>query len=1034
MKRILLTFVSLALLTLSIAAQAQDKVVSGKVTGSDDGLPLPQVTVLIKGTTRGVPTDMDGNYRLEVPTGATLVFRYLGYVTQEVVIGNQTVLNIQLAPDATSLGDVVVTAQGIVKDKKSLGYAIGQVEKDLIETRPEPDVARLLKGKVTGVDVITPGGFFGRQAQIVIRGQSSATGNNNALVVVDGVYYDFDRFQDLDPNNIADINILKGLAASALYGQEGRNGVIIVTTKTSQKIDNDTNFSLTVNQQMVMNEVSNLPDFQNIYGQGADNNPNVTFIGNWGGRFDGGFTVPGHYATGSVPGYDVLFPDLQGNVPYQAFPNNVSDFFDKNFGSNTSINANAVSGKTSIGFSTSLVEQDGYIKENNQRRLNLGTSINSELTKGLTLNTTFTYSENKVNRPTFNVFDRLLYLPRNLDIQGLPFESPVDGSSVFYRADLENPRWQLKNTSIKSVRKGFLGKVALTWDINDKFSIGYRLGLDTYNTMSYTKINKGGLSNQGLGSMSTSNSQRVNYDHNILFNANAISLTPDLELTANVGLRSRSLNSESFGLTSTGQVVFGFFRHGNFTSHQADGNIDRRTNTMSIYGQAELAYRDYLFVTLAGANDWGSQVEEENQSLFYPSASVAFLPTTVWQSLQSDVLNSLKVRFGYGTSAGYPNPFQTRPVLSADAQAFVTNGGTNISTNAISSFQPNPDLKPERLQEVEFGIDAKLFDYKVDLQLSLYKRISKDQVLGRSLPVSTGFSSTVINAGQIDTKGLEAGITVYPIQSNDFTWSIINNFTAYETTVIDLPEEFINLANGLNYAIEGQPLNVFRLDYVVRDSEGNALINPEDGTVIGSGEAGLPDRVIGDPNPDFKYTMINGLKYKNLSLNIQVDYTHGGDIYSSTANNLLRRGTTRDTENREGTYIIPGYYGNPTTGEVILDENGNKIRNTIQLGANDLYFLNTIDVSDNSVYDGTTLRIREINLGYNLPSKLVEKSPFRSVNVSFNIQNVWFKAFNLPEYMNLDTEVSSNNPNGRGWDTQADPTMRQYAVSLRLTL
>lgn len=1034
MKRVLLTFVTLGLLAFSSTAQAQDKVVTGRVTGSDDGLPLPQVTVLIKGTTQGAPTDMDGNYRVQVPEGATLVFRYLGYITQEVPVGNQTVINIVLSPDATALGEVVVTAQGIARDAKSLGYSIGQVEQELIESRPEPDVARLLKGKVPGVDVITPGGFLGRQANIQIRGQSSATGNNNALVVVDGVYYDFERFQDLDPNNIADINVLKGLAASALYGQEGRNGVIIVTTRTSKELEGNRDFTLTINQQMVMNEVSNLPDFQNTYGQGADNFPNVTYIGNWGGRFDDNYTVRNHYGTGSVPGYDVIFPELQVDVPYQAFPDNVNDFFGQNFGSNTSINANAVSGKTSIGFSTALVEQAGYIAENNQRRLNLGTSINSQLTDHITLNTTFTYSENKVNRPTFNVFDRLLYLPRNLDIQGLPFENPLDNSSVFYRADLENPRWQLKNTSIQSMRKGFLGKVALTWNLNDRFSIGYRLGLDTYNTMSYVRINKGGLSNQGIGSMSTSNSQSVNYDHNILINANAIELTPDLELTANLGMRSRSLNSEAFGLTSSGQVVYGFFRHGNFTSHLPNGNIDRRVNTLSAYGQAELAYRDYMFLTLAGANDWGSQVEEENRSLFYPSASVSFLPTTVWESLQSDVLNYLKVRFGYGTSAGFPGPFQTRPILSADAQAFITNNGTNISTNAISSFQPNPDLKPERLQEFEFGIDSRLFNNKVDVDLSFYKRISKDQVLGRSLPVSTGFSSTVINAGRIDTKGLEAAITVYPVQSNDFTWSIINNFTAYETTVIDLPEEFINLANGLNFAIEGQPLNVFRLSYVVRDEEGNALINPEDGTIIGSGEAGLPNKVVGDPNPDFKYTMINSLRYKNFRLNVQFDYVHGGDIYSLTANNLLRRGTTRDTEDRDGTYIIPGYYGNPTTGEVLRDESGNKIRNRIQLGANDLYFLNTIDVNDNSVYDGTTLRIREINLSYVLPDFLIQKSPFKAADISFNIQNVWFRAFNMPKYMNLDTEVSSSNSNGRGFDTQADPTMRQYAVSLRLTL
>lgn len=1035
MNRNLLTLFMLVAFMSANIAFAQTRSVTGKVTGSDDGLPLPGVSILIKGTTQGAATDADGNYTLPgVSDNTVLIFRYLGYITQEITVGNQSVINLVLDPDAVALGEVVVTAQGIAREKKSLGYAIGEVSKDLLEARPEADVGRLLRGKVAGVEISFPGGFLGQAPNINIRGLSSATGTNNPLVIVDGVYYDFARFQDLDPNNIEDINILKGLSASALYGQEGRNGVLIVSTKTASTRGNDGDFSLSVNQQFIANQVSNLPEFQNTYGQGADNFPNVTFIGGWGGRFDDDYIVPGHYATGRVPGLDLVFPDLQGDVPYQAFPNNVSDFFKTNYGTNTSANVNGTIGKTSVGFSTAYVDQTGYIKENSLRRFNFATSINTTIKDKLTLSTNFSYSEFDRKRPTFNFFDRLLYLPRNLDIQGLPFENPVDGSSVFYRPDLENPLWQLKNTQDLRRRRGFLGSTQLTWNITDKFSLGYRFGIDYYSTIDRFTRNKGGLVNQGIGGMSNESSQNTNFDHNFLFQGAGLQLSDDLELNVTAGLNMRSFNSSSFGISSTGQVVYNFFRHGNFTDHQPTGNVERRTNIVGLYGQAELAYRNYLFLTLSGRNDWGSQVEKENRSLFYPSASVSFVPTDVWEGMKSNVLNSLRVRAGYGTSAGFPSPFLTRPTLSADAQAFVTPGGQNISTNAISTFQPNPDLRPEQLKEFEAGINAKLFDYKVDLDLSIYKRISEDQVLGRSLPTSTGFTNTVINAGRIDTKGLELALTVYPIQTNNFEWRIINNFTTYETTVKELPEEFINLANGLNFAIEGQPMSVFRLGYVVRDEEGNALINPEDGTIIGSGEAGLPDKVVGDPNPDFQYTMINGLTYKNWSMNIQIEYTHGGDIYSQTASNLLRRGTTRDTEDREGSYIIPGVYGNPSNGEVILDENGQKIRNQIQLGANDLYFLNTIDVNENLVFDATRLRIREINLNYSLPADLINKTPFRAVSISANVQNLWFRAFNFPKYMNFDPEVSSNNPNGRGFDTQSDPTMRQFSLGLNLTL
>lgn len=1036
MKRILLTCVMLVFAVFTTTALAQNRTVSGKVTGSDDGLSLPQVTIRLKGTQQGTPSNADGTYSISVPSnGGTLVFSYTGYVTQEVaLVAGQSVYNIQMSVDATSLGEVVVTAQGIARERKSLGYSIGEVDNKLLEARPTGDIGGLLKGKVAGLTVTTPGGFLGRQAAIQVRGQSSATGNNNALVIIDGVYSDFSRYQDLDPNNIASFNVLKGLAAATLYGQEGRNGVLLIETKSNTQLEEGQNFTMTINQQFIANQISNLPDFQNTYGQGADNNPNVTFIGNWGGRFDNNFIVPGHYATGRVPGLDVIFPELQEDVLYQAFPNNVSDFFNTNGGIATSVNANARVGNTSIGFSAGFNDQVGYIEENNQTRVNLATSINSDLTDRLNLSTSFRYSEFDVKTPTFNFFDRLLYLPRNLDIQGLPFENPLDGSSIFYRPDLENPLWQLANTSSKNERRGFNGTVGLNYKITDKITAQYKLGLDSYTTTNRFVRNRGGLVQQGVGRMQTTSLQRQNFDHNILIQGSGFRITDDIELNTTLGFNARSFNTRSFGINSTDQVVSGFFRHGNFRTHLPTGNSNTRVNIFGLYGQATFSYRNYLFVELSGRNDWGSQVERENATLFYPSASVSFVPTDVWEGLKSNNLNSLRVRLGYGTSAGYPPPFQTRAVLNANAQAFVTNDGTNISTNAISTFQPNPGLVPERQREVEAGINAKLFNYKVDLDISLYSKVSEDQVLRRTLPGSTGFGSTRINAGRIDTKGIEAAITVRPIETNNFTWSILNNFTAYETTVIDLPEEFINLANGLNFAIEGQPLNVFRLGYQVRDDEGNALINPEDGTIIGSGEAGLIDRVIGDPNPDFTYTMINGFTYKNLNLTVQVDYRHGGDIFSNTASSLLRRGVTRDTEDREGTYVIPGFYGDPNTGEVILDENGQKIPNRIQLGANDLYFLNAIDVSENIVFDGTTLRIREIDLNYSMPSRLLQKLPFQGVNISFNVQNAWFRAFNFPEHMNFDPEVGSGNANGLGFDTQTDPSMRSYSLSLRLTL
>jgi len=1043
MKKILLF--SFVLLTALVSESwAQERTISGKVTSVEDGSTMPGVNVVLKGTTNGTITDVDGNYTLSVPSeGGTLTFSFIGLATEEIEIGARSVIDLAMSADVKQLSEVVVTAQGIQRDSDALGYAIGQVDNEVIQTRPEADVSRILRGKVPGVDITAQGGFLGRNTNILIRGQSSVNGNNQPLFIVDGVYYDQERYQDLDPNNIQEVNILKGLAASSLYGQEGRNGVILITTKTGT-VSKTEGFKITVQHQVVWNQISNLPDFQNTYGQGADNSPNVTFVGNWGGRFSDNYTVPGSYATGRVPGLDLLFPNLQGDVPYQAFENNVSDFFTTNTGSNTSLIANTTVGETNVGFGFSYNDETGYIQQNDLQKVNFTVSVNTRLMEKLKFDATLQYTVTEDNRPTFNFFDRLLYLPRNLDIQGLPFENPVDNSSVFYRPDLENPLWQLENTGINRVRKAFFAKMGFTYEITDKLSLGYRLGIDDWRNLETSQRNKGGVADQVgavavLGTLQTRNDERLNLDQNFLFTANGLEINQDFSFTGQLGFNIRSLSRKQSSLFSSGQIVYDFFRHENFvdqlpgTDALGLGNLDRQTNVLGLYGMGEFSFRDYLYVTFTGRNDWGSQVEKSNQSLFYPSASVSFIPTEAFEGLESDVLNRLRLRASYGSSAGFPSPFQTRPTLVANAQAFTDENGSPVAINSINSFLPNPDLRPERLEEVEVGLNALLFNGKIDLDLSLYNRVSRDQVLTRSLPNSTGFASTVINAGRIDSKGIEIGLTLTPIEANGFRWYLTNNFTATRTEAIDLPEEFINYANGLNYAIEGQPLGVFRLEYVVRDDEGNMLINPEDGTMIGSDEAGLPNRVVGDPNPDFKYTLINGLSYKGIQLSVQLEYTQGGDIFSLTASNLLRRGVTRDTEEREGSYIIPGVLGDPGTGEPILDEDGNTIKNNIQLGANDLYFLNTIDINENLVFDASLIRLREVNLSYTLPEKIMNRTPLESATFSFNVQNLWYKAVNFPEYMNFDPEVSSANANGRGFDTQSDPSMKKFGAAIRVT-
>ena len=451
----------------------------------------------------------------------------------------------------------------------------------------------------------------------------------------------------------------------------------------------------------------------------------------------------------------------------------------------------------------------------------------------------------------------------------------------------------------------------------------------------------------------------------------------------------------------------------------------------------EFDYSNYLYLTLSARNDWGSTTSSNNRSVFYPSASVSFIPTNVWPALKGETNNYFKLRAGFGSSANFPSPYLINPTLNAQANAWINPfGGGIVSTNALSSFLPNPDLKPEIFREFEVGFEGRVLNNLVDFNISAYKRIARDQILSSGLPNSTGYSSTVINAGRIDTEGLEASITFNILKGEDdgFKWTMDNNFTAYETTVVDLPVDRVNIAAGINYAIEGQPYGVFRGTYATKDDQGNLLINPTTGKIIPSDDLGLEDEVIGDPNEDWRMTNINTFSYKNFTLGIQWEYIHGGDIYSFSASNLLRRGVTRDTEDREGSYIIPGVLADPNTGLPLKDANGNNIKNNIQIGANDLYFINLMDVAENIVYDASVLRLRDISFSYTMSEDMLKKTPFGSVVFSVSGNNLWYKAPNLPKYMNLDPEVLGTGAgNGKGLDFQNDPSYKQYSLGVKVT-
>ncbi len=1054
---------------------AQEKTISGTVT-DDKGLPLPGVNIVVKNTATGTQTDFDGNYTIETNRGAVLTFSYVGFTTKEVVVADGDTVNVQLDASASQLEEVVVTAQGIRREKKSLGYAVSVIKNDEIEQKPEADLNRALNGKIPGVQITGSGGATGSGTNVIIRTNVSITQSNQPLYIVDGVPFESgantlgtftsgttstsNRTLDLNPDNIESISVLKGLSAANLYGSRGRNGVILITTKAGSTQKTNKKFEVSISNTTYVTEISNLPDFQNTYGQGADQVFNPGFVGNWGAPFSEIETVIHPYANGRNPGFDQLFPQFFGiQIPYEAAKNNVSDFFRSGLGRSTSIGVTSSSEKGNINFSYNNTDEDGYIPENNLRKNSFSVGGNLRLDNNFNIGATLNYVNTKLKTPpisannganAISIFERLLFIPRNLDLSNLPFTNPVTGGSVYYRPDLENPYWLLENSSDFSDTRRTYGSFNAGYTFNDHVNLQYTFGLDTYSDIQRFFVNRGGIDRVEYqqGFLRTSNSTNEILNHRAILSFDDYR-TGGFRFGALFGFESRSDSFRRDGIASTNQIVFGRTNHDNYLNHAnldpisgVDLQFEDKRNVVGFFGELKVDYNDYLYATVSGRNDWVSNVQPDNRSIFYPSATLSFIPTSAFDGLRGDVLNYLKLRGGYATSAGFPTLFRTTQQLSSNPNVFGDNNNPT-TTNTLSSIIANPDLKPELHREIELGIEANFFNNRITLDASVYSRVSKDQILQQPLPPSSGFNTRFFNAGQIDGEGIEIALGLVPIKTDSFTWNIQNNFSAYETEVVDLPQDRVITAGfGTlgNAAIEGLPLGVIVGTYYIRDDQGNILVDSANSTTEGryltSNDVPVDDiiGVIGDPNPDWKLSSINSFTYKDLTLSAQMEYTHGGDIFSNTATLLLLRGVTQDTDDRESTTILPGVAGNPATGQPILDSAGNTIPNTVQLGANDIYFQNIFRANEGSIFDGSNLRLREVSLGYKLPEQFLSKTPFGSLSFTVAGQNIWYKAFNFPEHLNFDPEVLSTGVgNGQGLDFQTAPTSKRYSFSIKAT-
>ena len=1057
------------------------KTVTGVVSDSD-GLPLPGATVLVQGTTTGVTTDFDGNFSINVAEGQTLEFSFVGYETAALAVGAGNVINVTLSL-GTQLEEVIVTSLGITREKRALGYAVSEVDNTQIENRASGDVARVLSGKASGVQVTNQGGISGSGTSVIIRGLSTFSSSNQPLFVVDGVPFQSDtnamgsftsgnngssRFLDLDPNNIESVNVLKGLAAATLYGSQGRNGVILITTKsgTTGAGTRAQKNEVTVNTSYFTNELAMKPDFQMQYGNGFNQNFGW-FFSNWGPSFDeegpAGWgrqnaingTVSGQpgflkhpynsnlnarfLSRDLLPLLGLSMDSLWEWKPYDS----VGDLFQPGEIINTNINFRGQSddGKVSYNVNYGNLDDKGFTPGNTLRRNALSFGGRAVLSNKITVSGTLNYTATDFKTPPIaaayssgssdsSLYGNVFYTPRSIGIAQLPYAHPITGASIYYRSSngIQHPLWTVNNTGDAQMTHRVFGGVSAQYDISDNLNLRYSYGYDVYSEDNTSYQNKGGQDGNlevQSGLYEKWNNTSTIFNHQVTINGD-FELDDDWSVTFNAGAESVGREYDRNGVRSTGQNVFNVLRHYNFNSQEEIEFYSRR-NVLGVFAQAAFDYQDYLYFTLASRTDWVSNLSEENRSITYPSASISFVPTSVLD-FGNLPIDFLKVRASYGTSATYPGGYPIASTLSLNTKDFKVDG-VEVITNTTGSQLGNTGLKPELLAELEFGLEANLFDNRLSAEISYFDRQTTDLIITQPLDPSTGYTSTRTNIGEISATGWEVDLNADWIRGDKFNWNTSVNYTTNQAIVEDLGQNtdqivYAGFSTRGNAAIPGLPLTSMIGTSVSRDDQGRPLVDAS-GSYRTNNDTNYKTNkyaLIGDSNPDFIANIGNTITYGNLSLNVLFNASIGGDMYSSFIMTLLGRGITTDTLDRELPYILPGVLADGSPNNKMIDNATTYFGNLI-LGGDEL-----------RTWDASVLRLSEVSLTYDIPSSWLDKTPFGAASISAQGFNLWYDAYNTPDGINYDPNIAGLGVgNGSGFEYFNGVSARRYGVSLKLT-
>ena len=1032
MKTKFLRFLSSFLLVFAFGFSVQAQSISGTVS-DENGVPLPGATVLVEGTQNGVSTDFDGNYSIDASSGDTLVFSFVGYSSQSVVVGSSATVNVSLQPD-NALSEVVVTALGVKRNVKAVGYSITQVGGDELSDNKTTNAINALQGKVAGVMVTGSAMGAKGSSRVVIRGTSSLTGNNQPLYVVDGITInnsnlgsagvwggaDYgDGISSINPDEIESVSVLKGGAAAALYGSRASNGVIIINTKSGAGTEG-IGVEFNSSTQFDMLNLS-LRDTQTTYGQGRDASKVADAIDTyqaWGPKIDGSL----------VAQWDGV------SRPYTNKGSNLDKFYQTGETYTNTIAISASDEKGSTRFSVTNLDNLDIVPNSTLKRNSFGLNTSRRYGDKVSLDVNMKYIlEDQEGNPQLSDspgngnFAVNLFAP-TVDVNDMLGEGGLGRNADFTEFRIsdnsysQNPWFAAYNYINSSEKARFIGALNARYDITDYLYLRGRLGGDRYD-LHKTNSTPWGTAYQPNGSINENKSTFSQYDADAFLGTDNLQIVDDLTVNAFVGIGS---NVQEYNATSKSgsHFIVPFLINVGNTKNQGGGYSYWKKQINSLYGSAEFGYQDWAFLTLTARNDWFSTLSLKDKKApnndLYTSASVSLVLSDVMDL--GDTVSFLKLRGGYSQVAGgADSPYALSLSYGIYGQGHLGASLGNISGGTI----PNTEITPFEKNETEFGVDLRMFDNKLSIDATYYDNETLGDIVGVSASATSGYGSALANLGNISNKGVELLIKGEIMRTEDFAWNASINYTNNTSEVVATND------TGGNISMDEPRSRNLRVTHIVGEKYGalygSSYVRNDAGQIVHQMVNGIPipkigaRKILGFGVAPTALGLGSSFRYKDFNASILIEGKSGGQIYSGTNAFLIRNGHHKKTipaGGREAGFVPNG-----------VMEDGSTITTSIPQAQQEDYYRRTYSIAEEAIQDSDYMRLRQLSIGYTVPSSMLEGSFISKATISLIGRNLFFLSNSTD---NIDPESAYNNGNSAGLEWFGLPVPRTVGLNVNL--